>query len=89
MCYEEFCLSHALFVDKDRCMDIVSLLVEPVQQLPLWCQQPLPVDCASLHVDTDVVVSSVCADLVKRLNGKRHLSTQLIIFIGHEFKVTK
>lgn len=89
VCYEEFCLSHALFVDKDRCMDIVSLLVEPVQQLPLWCQQPLPVDCASLHVDTDEVVSSVCADLVKRLNGKRHLSTQLIIFIGHEFKVTK
>ena len=71
VCYEEFCLSDALYVDKDRCMDLVSLLVEPVQELPLWCQQPLPADCASSHVDADQVLSSVCADLVNRLKGKQ------------------
>ena len=70
VCYEEFCLSHALFVDKHRSMDLVSLLVEPVQELPLWCQQPLPADCASSRVDTDQVLSSACADLVNRLKGK-------------------
>ena len=66
VCYEEFCLSHALFMDKNRSMDLVSLLVEPVQELPLWCQQPHPVDCVSSHVDTDQVLSSACADLVDR-----------------------
>ena len=58
-------------MDKDSSMDLVSLLVEPVQELPLWCSQPLPADCASSHVDPDKVLSSVCADLVNRLKGKR------------------
>ena len=73
VCYEEFCLSYALFVDKDRGMDLVSLLVEPVQEFPLWCNQPLPADCTSSHVDPDQVLSSVCADLVNRLKGRRYL----------------
>lgn len=71
VCYEEFSLSYALFVDKDRSMDLVSLLVEPVSDLPQWCKEPLPVDCASSQVDTDRVLSTVCADLVNRLKGKR------------------
>ena len=70
VCYEEFSLSHALFVDKDRTMDLVSVLVEPIDELPVWCAEPLPVDCASSQVDMDQVLATVCTDLVKRLKGK-------------------
>lgn len=70
VCYEEFNLSHALFVDKDRTMDLVSVLVEPIGELPLWCAEPLPVDCASSQVDMAQVLATVCTDLVKRLKGK-------------------
>lgn len=72
VCYEEFCLSYALYADKDRRMDLVSLLVEPVQELPLWCEQPLPADCALSQVDADQVLSKACTDLVNRLKGKRN-----------------
>ena len=70
VCYEEFCLSHALFMDKDSMMDLVSVLVDPVEKLPLWCEQPLPVDCTPPEVDADQVLSSVCTDLVNRLKGE-------------------
>ena len=70
VCYEEFCLSYALFVDKHRSMDLVSLLVEPVNELPQWCRGPLPVNCTSSEVDMDQVLSTVCVDLVNRLKGE-------------------
>ena len=57
-------------MDKDRTMDLVSVLVELIDELPLWCAEPLPVDCASSQVDMDQVLATVCTDLVKRLKGK-------------------
>lgn len=78
VCYEEFCLSHALFVDKDSIMNLVSLLVEPVEKLPLWCEQPLPVDCTSPEVDADQVLSSLCTDLVKRLKGSNNTADDIL-----------
>lgn len=57
-------------MDKDRSMDLVSLLVEPVSELPQWCERPLPVDCFSSQVDTDQVLLTVCTDLVNRLKSK-------------------
>lgn len=57
-------------MDKDRTMDLVSVLVEPIDELPLWCAEPLPVDCASSQVDMDQVLATVCTDLFKRLKGK-------------------
>ena len=51
-------------------MDLVSVLVEPVEKLPLWCEQPLPVDCTPPEVDADQVLCSVCTDLVNRLKGE-------------------
>lgn len=86
VCYEEFCLSHALFVDKRRSMDLVSLLVEPVQELPLWCQQPLPADCASSHVDTDQVLASACADLVNRVKGTNNTEDDILTQRVHDLK---
>ncbi|XP_068703080.1 uncharacterized protein [Montipora foliosa] len=69
VCCEEFCLAYALFIDKDRCLDLVSLMVEPVNELPFWCEGPLPVDCTSPGVDTDQLLSKVCVDLVNRLKS--------------------
>ena len=57
-------------MDKDRTMDLVSVLVEPIDELPLWCAEPLPADCASSQVDMDQVLATVCTVLVKRLKGK-------------------
>ena len=51
-------------------MDLVSVLVEPIDELPLWCAEPLPVDCASSQVDMDQVLATVCTELVKRLKGR-------------------
>lgn len=73
VCYEEFSLSYALFVDKDSSMDLVSLLVEPVNELPQWCKGPLPVDCVSPELDIDQLLATVCTDLVNRLKGTCNL----------------
>ena len=70
VCYEEFCLSYALFADKDRSLDLVTLLVEPVSELPLWCEGPLPIDCTLPGVDTDELLFKACIDLVSRLKGE-------------------
>ena len=63
-------MSYALFADKDRSLDLVTLLVEPVSELPLWCEGPLPIDCTLPGVDTDELLFKACIDLVSRLKGE-------------------
>ena len=79
VCYEEFCLSYALFVDKDRSLDLVTLLVEPVIELPLWCEGPLPIDCTLPGVDTDELLFKVCSDLLSRLKGELYAIFNLFL----------
>ena len=63
-------MSYALFADNDRSLDFVTLLVEPVSELPLWCEGPLPIDCTLPGVDTDELLFKACIDLVSRLKGE-------------------
>ena len=63
-------MSYALFTDKDRSLDLVTLLVEPVSELPLWCEGPFPIDCTLPGVDTDELLFKACMDLVSRLKGE-------------------
>lgn len=71
-------MSYALFADKDRSLDLVTLLVEPVSELPLWCEGPLPIDCTLPGVDTDELLFKACIDLVSRLKGTRPTSNDLL-----------
>ncbi|XP_032233355.1 uncharacterized protein LOC5508685 isoform X2 [Nematostella vectensis] len=65
VCKEEYSLALALHMDPQRDFRLVSIVIEPVDQLPVWCCKPLAVDCSAEDADgtshLSVVVRSLSA----------------------------
>ena len=57
-------------MDSGSALELVSLLVEPVEELPQWCVKPVPVDCTQTHGNQEKVMVAVCTDLVNKLRGE-------------------
>ena len=69
VCREEFSLALALNLDKTSELQLTSLLVEELGNLPVWCSEPLPVECVSAEGINEEQIKAVCEDLVQGLTG--------------------
>lgn len=67
VCKEEYSLAVALHLDNERDFKLVTLLVEEVEESPVWCSKPRSVDCTM--EDCKQIFSSVAKGIVNQLNG--------------------